>query len=169
MLFGCATPVAILQISAPSSVTAGTPFTITVTAMDNGSRDTIFDSYINFTSSDSAAILPSHYQFTAADAGSHTFVNAVTLTTPGTQSLTATMIYAPSITGTTTITVSAANSATESYAVVLSMQAQIDRFGAPGPYRAAVMNDSSLALRTGFNSQAGFRSFGSVNLRHSLE
>lgn len=109
VMLNCATPVANLQISAPASVTAGTPFSVTVTAMDNGSQDAIFDSFIQFTSSDSAAILPGNYRFTAADAGSHTFTNAVTFMTAGNQSLTATMIYAHSITGTTNITVSAAS------------------------------------------------------------
>jgi len=106
MTLGCATPVTKLQITAPSSVTAGTRFTITVTAVDNGERDAVFDSYVRFSSSDSAALLPGDYQFTAADSGSHTFTNAVTMMTPGKQSLTATMIYAPSINGSTNISVS---------------------------------------------------------------
>jgi hypothetical protein len=76
--------------------------------VDNGSRDTIINSPIRFTSSDSAAVLPPIYEFTAADAGSHTFTNGVTLMTPGSQSITATAPNATPITGTATVMVSVA-------------------------------------------------------------
>jgi hypothetical protein len=91
-------------------VIAGTPFTITVTAVDSGSgsRDTIFGSSVRFTSSDGAAVLPPLYIFSAADAGSHTFTNGVTLMTPGSQSITASCPYTPAITGTVNVMVSAA-------------------------------------------------------------
>jgi hypothetical protein len=105
---GCGSPSATLQIGAPSSVIAGSPFTITVTAMAGGRLDTIISTPIYFTSSDSAAILPVDYRFTAADAGSHTFTNGVTLMTAGTQSITATDTVASSISGTVNVTVSAA-------------------------------------------------------------
>jgi hypothetical protein len=106
---GCATPVATLDIIAPSTARAGSPFTITITAMLNGSQDKIFNDEIHVTSSDPAAVLPIFYQFTAADAGSHTFANGVTLMTPGSQTITATATTSAGITGTTTVTVSAAN------------------------------------------------------------
>jgi len=105
---GCGSPVAILEISAPSSVVAGSPFTVTVTAMASGRRDTIFNSPIHFTSSDSAAVLPPDYAFTAADAGSHTYTNAVILMTAGSQTIQATDPNAPSITATANVTVTAA-------------------------------------------------------------
>jgi len=111
--FGCGTP-AILDIQAPSSAVAGSPFTITVTAMVGGSRDTIINSPIHFTSSDSAAVLPGDYYFTANDAGSHTFTNGVTLMTAGNQSITATVIGAPGLNGTTNVTVSAATALAQS-------------------------------------------------------
>lgn len=104
----CGSGPAILEISAPSSAIAGSPFTITVTAVDGGSRDTIINSAIHFTSSDGAAVLPPAYLFTAADAGSHTFTNGVTLMTPGSQRITATCSYIPAITGTANVMVSAA-------------------------------------------------------------
>ena len=111
---GCgSTPVAILDISAPSTAIAGSPFTITVTAMVNESQDRIFNSEIHVTSSDPAAVLPSYYQFTAAEAGSHTFPNGVTLMTPGSQTITATVTTSVGITGTTTVVVSAANAAAQ--------------------------------------------------------
>ena len=106
MTFGCGTTHATLDITAPSTTTAGTPFTITVTAMYGGKRDTIINSIVQFTSSDSAAILPGYYQFTAADAGSHTWPNGVTLMTPGNQTITATMVMETGITATVNVNVS---------------------------------------------------------------
>jgi hypothetical protein len=113
VMFGCATPTATLDVSAPSSATIGLPFTITVTAMVNGRRDTIINTSIHFTSSDRAAVLPADYYFTAADAGSHNFTNGVTLMTAGSQSIRATVAVSPSIAGTANVTVSAANTATQ--------------------------------------------------------
>lgn len=104
--FGCGAP-ATLQISAPSNVVAGTPFAVTLTAIVGGSRDTVINSAIHFTSSDRAAVLPPDYYFTANDAGSHTFTNGVILKTPGNQSITATTIGAPGLNGTANILVSA--------------------------------------------------------------
>src|SRR5207253_3130774 len=49
-----------------------------------------FSGIATFTTSDGQASLPSAYAFTAADAGSHTFTNGVTLKTAGTHSVTAT-------------------------------------------------------------------------------
>lgn len=107
----CATPVTILAVSAPSTATAGSPITVTVTAMAEGTRDRIFNVNVHFSSSDSSAILPIDYAFTAADAGSHTFTNGVTFMTPGTQSITATATVAHSITGSADVAVSAATNA----------------------------------------------------------
>jgi hypothetical protein len=104
---GCATTHATLVVTAPSITTAGTPFTITVTAMYAGKRDTIINSIVQFTSSDSAAILPGYYKFTAADAGSHTWPNGVTLMTPGNQTITATVLMETGITTTVNVNVTA--------------------------------------------------------------
>jgi hypothetical protein len=113
LAFGCGSPVANLEISAPSSAIVGTPITVTVTAMVGGRRDTIFNSPIHFTSSDSGAVLPPDYAFTAADAGSHTFTDGVTLPTTGIQSIKATDPNAPSITATTSVTVAAPTNDTQ--------------------------------------------------------
>jgi hypothetical protein len=102
----CGTSHAILQISAPSSVVAGVPFTAIVTAMYNGQRDTIIDGPIHFTTSDKAAQLPTLYVFTAADAGSHTFTG-LTLVTPGNQTMTVSDYDASPIAGTVNIMVDA--------------------------------------------------------------
>ena len=106
MTLGCGTPHATLDITAPATATAGIPFTITVTAIYEGKRDTVINSFVHFTSSDSAAVLPADYLFTAADAGSHTFPDGVTLKTPGSQTITATVNMATGITGTARVTVS---------------------------------------------------------------
>ena len=102
----CGTP-ATFQITSPSNTVAGVPFTITVTATVGGKRDSIINSPVHFTSSDSAAILPADYYFTAKDAGSHTFTNGVTLMTPGRQSITGTDPGAPGLNGIVNITVTA--------------------------------------------------------------
>ena len=105
LMASCGTPATILNVSAPSTATAGVPFTVTVTALANSNRDTIFNMDVHFSSSDSAAILPNDYTFTATDAGSHTFPNGITLLTPGMQTITATATFAHSITGTASVTV----------------------------------------------------------------
>jgi hypothetical protein len=74
--------------------------------MVGGSRDTIINTGIYFTSSDRSAVLPADYYFTAADAGSHTFTNGVTLMTAGSQRITATGIGVPGLNGTANVTVS---------------------------------------------------------------
>ena len=109
LAFGCGSPTANLEIIAPSGAIAGMPFTITVTAMVNGRRDTAYNSPIHFSSSDSAAVLPFNYGFTAADEGSHTFT--IALKSPGNQSVKATDVFAATLTATANITVSAATAA----------------------------------------------------------
>jgi hypothetical protein len=106
LTFACGTPHAGLHFTAPSAVTAGSSFTVTVTAMIDGKQDTIIDSYISFTSSDPAAILPSRYQFTPTDAGSHTWTNGFTLMSLGNQTISASIFDAAGINGTATVTVS---------------------------------------------------------------
>jgi hypothetical protein len=97
---------ATLEISAPSTVVAGVPFSATVTAMYNGKRDTIINGPIHFTTTDAAAQLPTLYVFTAADAGSHTFTG-LTLVTPGNQTMAVSDYDATPIAGTVDITVTA--------------------------------------------------------------
>jgi hypothetical protein len=101
----CGNPHALLQLAAPSSVTASSRFTVTVTAIVNGNRDTIINSRIQFTSSDPAADLPTDYFFTAADAGSHTFTNGFALLTSGNHTISAKIFDANGINGSVTIAV----------------------------------------------------------------
>jgi hypothetical protein len=93
-------------ISAPTTATAGTSFTITVTAQD-GSNNTVtgFTGTIQFTSTDKLAGLPANYTFTAADHGAHTFT--MTLKTAGTDTITAAATTG-SISGSRTVTVNPA-------------------------------------------------------------
>jgi len=106
MIVGCATPHAILNFTAPPTATASSAFSVTVTVTIGGRRDTIINSTIHFTSSDPAAVLPSDYTFTPADAGSHTWNNGFTLMTPGNQTISATIYDATGINGTANVTVS---------------------------------------------------------------
>lgn len=102
----CGTTHAVLNFTAPQSATAGLPFTVTVTATINGSRDKVINSRIHFTSSDPAAVLPGDYYFTPADAGSHTWVNGFTLKTPGDQILSGEIVDAGGINGMAAVSVS---------------------------------------------------------------
>lgn len=83
----CGTPHATLQFTAPANVTAGRPFTVTVTVLYEGKVDTVINSPLHFTSSDPAATLPTNYSFTPSDAGSHTWTNGFVLATPGSQTI----------------------------------------------------------------------------------
>jgi hypothetical protein len=94
-------------VDVPSTGVAGSPFTVTVTALNPlGNRAANYTGKIHFTSSDSQAVLPADYTFTAADQGRHTF--AVTLKTAGSQSITTTDVAAGSITGSGSVTITAA-------------------------------------------------------------
>ncbi len=69
---------------ATGTLTAGTPFTVTVTAKDaSNATVTGYTGTIAFTSNDGLAVLPANYIFTGADAGVHTFTTGVTLKTAG--------------------------------------------------------------------------------------
>jgi len=96
-----------VQISAfPSSTSAGTAQTFTVTVQTDGSTDTGYTGTVHFTCTDARAMLPANYTFTAANAGVATFT--ATLTTAGTRSITATDTVNSFVTGSATTTVSAA-------------------------------------------------------------
>jgi DNA/RNA endonuclease G (NUC1) len=90
------------SVTAPASTIQGTPFSVTVTALDaSNAVVTTYTGTAHFTSS-SAGTLPSDYTFVAGDNGTHTF--SVTLTATGTQTITATDTVTASITGTATTT-----------------------------------------------------------------
>jgi hypothetical protein len=98
------------QITAASSAVSGTPFDLTVTALDlYGNIDTNYQGTVTFstTDPDSGVVLPADYTFTTGvggDNGVHTFSGGVTLVTVGDQTLTASDTV-NGIAGSATITV----------------------------------------------------------------
>ncbi len=87
-----------LSLSDPYTATAGSGFSITITALDAyGNVATGYTGAIHFSSSDPQAVLPADYTFTAADEGVHTF--STTLETSGIQSITAADTATGSIVG----------------------------------------------------------------------
>jgi hypothetical protein len=98
-------------IVAPVSAPSGTSFDLTLTAADPyASIDVNYHGTVSFSTSDPdpGIVLPSDYIFTADDHGVHTFPGAVTLSTPGDQTITVTDT-ASGITRTVTVTVVAPN------------------------------------------------------------
>jgi hypothetical protein len=94
------------RILAPSEVTAGEPFAITVTALDgSGHTASTFVGRVHFSSTDSGAALPNDYTFNAADGGVATFT--VTLQTPGNQQLQVADVVPPGFGGSATVQVDA--------------------------------------------------------------
>jgi hypothetical protein len=87
-----------LTVSTSNPYVAGTAHTVTVTAHDAyGNVATGYRGTIHFTSTDTKALLPANYTFTAANAGTHTF--SITLKTAGSQGVRATDTVAATITG----------------------------------------------------------------------
>lgn len=88
----------------PGSVTIGAPASVTVSAQDaSGHTVAGYTGTVVFTATDGVAVLPAHYPFVGADAGSHGF--AVTFESAGTQTLTATDAITSSIRGSATVNV----------------------------------------------------------------
>jgi hypothetical protein len=96
----------------PSSPTAGVAGSFAATIRDIfGNIDPGYRGTVQLSSTDSQAVLPGPYTFTAADGGTHNF--SATLKTAGTQSLTVTDTTTGSLTGTETgITVKPASAST---------------------------------------------------------
>src|SRR5262249_16940864 len=103
-------------VASMDPVTAGSAFSVTVTALD-GNNNVVSDytGTVHFTSSDSGAgrVLPADYTFTVngviSDNGVHTFTNGVTLVTAGSQTITVTdTVASPTVSGSATVTVNAA-------------------------------------------------------------
>src|SRR5262249_9374536 len=96
-------------VTAPATVTAGTPFDLAVRAVDAlGQTAAGYLGTVDFSSSDGQAVLPGDYHFTLGDGGVHVFSTRVTLKTAGPQTVTATDSGAGSITGSTSVTVNPA-------------------------------------------------------------
>jgi hypothetical protein len=109
VLLNAADTPARIRVSSPSSVQAGAPFNLTVTAEDAyGHRAYGYRGTVHFTSTDGGASLPADYTFTAADQGAHTFAGGAILQTAGNQNIGATDTGTGSITGSGTVAVSPA-------------------------------------------------------------
>jgi hypothetical protein len=69
-----ANPAAAFRVDAPSVVTPGEPFALTVTAVDQwGNMASTYAGTVHFSSTDLGAQMPDDYTFGAADGGSHAF------------------------------------------------------------------------------------------------
>jgi hypothetical protein len=99
-------------LTAPAAATAGVPFDLVVTAVDAfGQRAVGYTGTVTFSTTDTnpGVVLPADYTFTTGsggDNGQHTF--SVTLSTAGSQMVTATDTVTNSITGTAPVTVTPA-------------------------------------------------------------
>jgi hypothetical protein len=83
----------------PSSITAGSPFTVMLMAVDAyGNLANNYSGTVHFTTSDPEPVLPADYTFISGTPDQHPF--SVTLVTAGTQSLTATDTVTSSLTAT---------------------------------------------------------------------
>lgn len=90
-----------LSVSAPGTATAGTAFTITVTALDAFNNTvTTYTDPVHFTTTDATATVPVNYTFVSGDNGVHVFTNLATLNTSGSQTITATDTILGTINGT---------------------------------------------------------------------
>jgi hypothetical protein len=99
-------------LTAPPKVTAGTPFDLTVTAVDTfGQLAVGYTGTVTFstTDPDPRVVLPADYSFTLSDGGTHTFTDTglgeTTLWTRGYQTITATDTGDGSILGSVTVKV----------------------------------------------------------------
>jgi ELWxxDGT repeat protein len=130
------------RIDAPAGVTAGMVFGITVTALDANNRAVAgYVGTIHFTNTRGLASLPADYTFVPGDQGRHTFL--VTLRSAGSQTLTIKDKSSPGLTGSATVTVSAAAAAYFSISapsVVLAYQPFTVTVRARDAYGNAVTN-----------------------------
>jgi len=104
------TPVGVpsFSVTAQASSTAGSAFTVTVTALSaSGSKATGYTGTVHFTSSDTAAGLPADYIFSSSNLGVQSF--SVTLKTAGSQTITVTDKANGSDTGSDTVAVNPAS------------------------------------------------------------
>lgn len=100
-------PATTLAVSGlPNPADAGVSSPVTVTAKDAlGNTATGYRGTVHFSSTDPQSILPANHSFVAGDGG--VFAGAVTLKTPGLQTVTATDVVTGSISGSQTVVVAA--------------------------------------------------------------
>ena len=140
------------------STTAGTTQAVTVSLTDSfGNVATGYVGTVRFASSDSRAVLPGNYTFTAADRGSHTF--QVTFKTTGQQSLSVTDAASGALIASANLSV-----ATSAQLLVLSGLGQSATTGAPQNVTVSLV-DSFGNIATGY---VGTVHFASSDVRASL-
>jgi FG-GAP-like repeat/FG-GAP repeat len=131
------------DVVAPAGGTAGSAFSVTVTALDPyNNTATGYTGAVHFTSSDGQAILPSDYTFTAADNGVHTFSSGVILKAAGTQTVTASDTVASAITGSAAVTINAAAASTMTVT------------GFPSPTTAGAAGSLTVTLKDAYGNTA---------------
>jgi hypothetical protein len=112
------------MLTAPATAQAGTPFDVTVKAVDPFLQTAVgYTGTVTFstTDPDPGVVLPANYTFMLADGGSHTFpdtgLGETTLITPGDQMLTVMDMADNTITGSATVTVTTGNAPLGRWAV----------------------------------------------------
>src|SRR5262249_12999501 len=141
-----------LGVSSPSTSTAGSPFSLTVRAQDSNNQPVgAYTGTVHFTSSDTQAVLPADYTFTAADAGVHTFT--VTLKTAGNSSVTVTDTASSSLTSSVTVAVSPAAASS----LIVAGYPSPTIVGSPHTFTVTAM-DAYGNVATGFTGLVSFTS-----------
>ncbi len=108
--------------TAANPIIAGTPFTMTVRALDStGAVNPSYRGTVHFSSGDTLATLPGNYTFTATDNGVHTFTG-IALKKWGFQTITASDTSSPFISG-----------SSSTVAVLPAAAAHLTLSGFPGP------------------------------------
>lgn len=134
----CVSSPPIFDVGAPAVAAPGSAFnaslTIRTTAGNFTTPITGYTGTVHFTSSDTGAVLPADYTFTATDAGAHTF--SFTLNTLGNQTITATDTHSGGFNGTTTTNVN-----TNADMVVSKSHAGNFTQGQPGTYSILATNN----------------------------
>ncbi len=96
------------RVDVPSTVVAGTPADLSVTAVDGtGATLTKYTGLVAFTSSDPGAVLPGNFRFQPRDQGTVTFAAGMTLFTGPSQVVTVTDTQDSTLTGSTNVVVRA--------------------------------------------------------------
>jgi hypothetical protein len=146
-------PLAGFSLSGPTSIGAGTPFTETVTEVDAfGNTDPVSGITTAFTDTDPLATRPVTTTYTLADDGVVT--ETYTLRTAGTQAISATVVGAPTIGGTATVSVTPGPLAALSFTAPITLTAtagitvssflrEVDAFGNTTPSVTTVTFGSS--------------------------
>ena len=127
----------------PASKTAGVADNVTVTAKDAyGNTATGYTGTVHFTSSDTAASLPSNYTFVSGDNGTHVF--SVTLNT----------VSGPTVSITATDTVTGTITGTESGITVLAntSAASLQVTGFPSPQTAGTSGNVTVTAKDSGNN-----------------